>query len=218
MSGLAGLRELKKQQTRDALIRAAHELFVSRGYETTTVEEIASAVDVSERTFFRYFAGKEDVVFALQETVEELFLTLLRNRPAHEPPLAALRATLEQVLERVGESVAAVIPIDLHLRMWQLIETTPALIAVQSWRSLETEEQLARAIAERAGTSVEDDQRPRVLVGAFFGVLRIAMQQWGQSEDATVTGAMRQARSFLDHIPSVFEPGWAPQTQVSPTS
>ena len=210
---MAGLRELKKQQTRDALIRAAHELFVSRGYEATTVEEIASTVDVSERTFFRYFAGKEDVVFALQESVHDRYFALFDARPAHEPPLVALRAALDEVWESVGESVAEVIPIELHLRMWQLVETTPALIAVQSWRSVDMEERLSRAVAERTGVDVEADPRPRVLVAAFFGVLRVAMQQWGHSGDATVTGARQQARTFLDQVPSVFEPGWGEHPQ-----
>jgi AcrR family transcriptional regulator len=58
-----GLREPKKRQTRDALARAALELFVERGYDETTLAEIADAAGVSTRTIFAYFPGKEDILF-----------------------------------------------------------------------------------------------------------------------------------------------------------
>lgn len=79
-----GLRERKKQRTRDALLRAALELFTTQGYERTTVDEIVEAVDVSQRTFFRYFANKEDTTFAVQDMVESRFIAELRRRPPCE--------------------------------------------------------------------------------------------------------------------------------------
>lgn len=206
---MAGLRELKKQQTRDALILAAHELFVAQGYEATTVEEIASRVEVSERTFFRYFAVKEDVVFALQEEAHARFSELLRGRPDHEPPLVALRAALEEILENVAEAITEIVSMDLHIRMWQLMETTPSLLAAQLWRSIAMEEQLADVVAERAGVDVWTDPRPRTLVAVFFGVLRTAMQEWARSGDASLDGARARLCTFLDQIPSVFESDWA---------
>ena len=77
-----GLRELKKQRTRQALARAAVELFCAQGYERTTVDEIAAAVDVSQRTFFRYFDNKEDVAFVIEELINERFAAGVRARPA----------------------------------------------------------------------------------------------------------------------------------------
>lgn len=75
------LRERKKQRTRDALLRAAVELFTSQGYDGTTVDEIAAAVDVSQRTFFRYFAGKDEAALALVEMTVERFVEAVRARP-----------------------------------------------------------------------------------------------------------------------------------------
>src|SRR3954469_6672025 len=88
---MAGRRERKKQRTREALVNAAFRLFSEKGFEATTVEEIADAVDVSSRTFFRYFASKEDVVLTFQEEQQAMFLERLRARPATEPVVTALK-------------------------------------------------------------------------------------------------------------------------------
>src|ERR1700712_3905091 len=85
-----GLRELKKQRTRDALLRVALELFTTKGYEQTTVDEIAEAVEVSQRTFFRYFASKEEAALSVQLLAEAQFVAALRERPPEESPFEAL--------------------------------------------------------------------------------------------------------------------------------
>src|SRR3954469_19731169 len=99
------LRERKKQRTREALGRVAIELFTTRGYEETTVDDIAEAVDVSQRTFFRYFAGKEDAVFFAQSVAEERFVGILRGRPLDEAPLEALRQAVLEGWDGIGEAI-----------------------------------------------------------------------------------------------------------------
>ncbi|MCL9760352.1 TetR/AcrR family transcriptional regulator [Frankia sp. AiPa1] len=86
-----GLRERKKRRTRQAIIEVAHELFAEKGFEATTVEEIAAGADVSVRTLFRYFTSKEAIALAPLEEMGELTVAALRRRPADEPPLSALR-------------------------------------------------------------------------------------------------------------------------------
>ncbi|WP_460065125.1 TetR/AcrR family transcriptional regulator [Streptomyces sp. YKOK-I1] len=172
------LRERKKRRTRDALLRAAVELFVSRGYEHTTVDAIAEAVDVSPRTFFRYFAGKEEAALGLVELTVERFVQAVRERPAHEPPMEALRQAVLDGWSSLNEVVESVVPVELYLRMYRVIESTPVLLAAYLRRSTEVEEALAGVIAEREGLDVDTDPRPRLAVAVFSGVMRVTERQW----------------------------------------
>src|SRR3954467_1362276 len=94
----AGRRERKKQRTREALIDTAFRLFQAKGFEATTVEEIADEVDISSRTFFRYFSSKEDVVLTFQEEQFATMMEELAARPASEPVMTALRNAAVSVL------------------------------------------------------------------------------------------------------------------------
>ncbi|MFE5299453.1 TetR/AcrR family transcriptional regulator [Streptomyces sp. NPDC056632] len=205
-----GLRERKKQRTRDALIRAALELFTSQGYERTTVDEIVDAVDVSQRTFFRYFATKEDVAFAVQQMVEQRFVQALAGRPAEEGPLDAMRNAVLSAWDTIGEAIAEVVPVELYVRSFQVIESTPALLAVHLRRSTEMEESIARLIAEREGLDVDEDPRPRIAVAAFSGVMRVTGQLWGRSADPTLEAIRALTEHYLDHLTSALEPHWRP--------
>ncbi|MFE2879449.1 TetR family transcriptional regulator [Streptomyces roseus] len=203
-----GLRERKKRRTRDALLRAALLLFVAQGYEQTTVDEITDAVDVSQRTFFRYFANKEEVAFAVQDLVESHFVAALRARPAAEGPLEALRRAVLDAWDTLDEALSEVVPVDLYMRTYQLIESTPALLAVHLRRSAELEERIARLIAEREGLDVDADPRPRVAVAAVSGVMRVTGRLWGQGEDASVASIRRMTEACLDQIGPALAARW----------
>ncbi|MDQ1029591.1 AcrR family transcriptional regulator [Streptomyces umbrinus] len=205
-----GLRELKKQRTRDALVRAALELFTTQGYERTTVDEIVEAVDVSQRTFFRYFAGKEDAAFAVQEMTESHFVEAVRGRPAHEAPLDALRQAVLASWDTIGEAIEAVIPLELHMRAFQLIESTPALLAAHLRRQEGLEEELARVIAEREGLDVDTDPRPRLVMAVFGGVMRLTGRLWGAGEDFSVAAMRELTASYLDQVGPALAENWHP--------
>jgi len=206
---VTGLRERKKQRTRDSLIRAAHELFVAQGYEATTVDEVAAAVDVSQRTFFRYFASKEEVAFALQAHIEERYVAAVRRHPPGEPPMEVLRSTLDETWESIGEAIEEIVPIQLHMKMWQIIETTPSLLAAHLRHSTEMEEQLAEEIARREGLDLDADPRPRVLVAAFSGVMRAACRCWGTGADTTVGAARHAVASYVDQLGPALSRDWS---------
>jgi AcrR family transcriptional regulator len=94
-----GLRARKKRQTRAALAGAALRLFAERGYEETTIADIAAAADVSPRTFFSYFPSKEDVLFAeIDDRLEEVAERLARRAPG-EAPLETIRRAVADVMQ-----------------------------------------------------------------------------------------------------------------------
>jgi AcrR family transcriptional regulator len=86
-----GLRERKKQKTRETIIQVALELFSEQGYEKTTIAEIADAAEVSPRTIFAYFPSKEDILFSDLVQVQERLAKALRERAEGATTLDALR-------------------------------------------------------------------------------------------------------------------------------
>lgn len=202
------LRERKKQRTRDALLRTAVELFTTRGYEETTVDEIAEAVDVSQRTFFRYFAGKEEAALALQELAVARFVEAVRERPADETPMQALRQAVLEGWDTLHEVIEAVVPVELYLRMHRVIESTPVLLAAHLRRNEETEDTIAGVLAEREGLDVDADPRPRLAVAVFGGVMRVTERQWSTGADFSVEAMRALTISYLEQVGPALTESW----------
>ncbi|MQY06410.1 TetR family transcriptional regulator [Actinomadura macrotermitis] len=171
---LAGLRERKKQRTRMALIDAALDLFLAKGYEATTIDEIVAAVEVSQRTFFRYFATKEDVVTGFLAEFDQVLAEALTERPPGEPPFTALFESLRVMVRTIAESGPA--DIERFRRVRQVIEATPALVAAQMARYSASEKVLATEIARRQGVDPETDLRPQIIVGFHGAAARVAFE------------------------------------------
>ncbi|MEU6347975.1 TetR family transcriptional regulator [Streptomyces sp. NPDC047072] len=208
------LRERKKQRTRDALMRTAIELFITRGYERTTVDDIADAVEVSQRTFFRYFAGKEDAALALDEMTVAHFVDAVRARPAHEPPLEALRQAVLDGWDRINDIVESVVPVESFLRMYRVIESTPVLLAAHLRRSAEVEEVLTGVIAEREGLDPVADPRPRLLVAVFSGVMRVTERQWLTGGEFSLEAMRALTVSHLELLGPALTGKWTRYTET----
>ena len=120
------LRERKKARTRQALVDAALRLFAERGFEATTVADIADAADVSPRTFFTYFPAKEDVLFAGAKDRIERLRDALAKRAPDESFLDALRRAARDILTDPTFQAEA------QRTHMQVIGANPALGAVPS--------------------------------------------------------------------------------------
>src|SRR5881275_1648549 len=99
MSEQTGLRQRKKQQTREAIAQTARRLFLEHGFDAVTVDDVARAADVSRKTVFNYFPTKEDLFYGRMEIFEEDLLAAIRSRAPGE---SILRAFAHFVTTRRG--------------------------------------------------------------------------------------------------------------------
>ncbi|MEU3658699.1 TetR family transcriptional regulator [Streptomyces sp. NPDC032940] len=203
-----GLRERKKLRTRDTLLRSALELFTERGYEETTVDDIVEAADVSQRTFFRYFASKEEAAFFVARLAESHFVAAVARRPPAEAPLEALRGALVESWDTIGEAVGQLVPLELHMRFYRLIESTPALLAAHLRRATELEDEIARIVAAREGLDPDADPRPRVVVAVFGAVMRVTERIWSERDDAGLAALRDLTASYLDQVEPALTGSW----------
>jgi AcrR family transcriptional regulator len=166
---MPGLRERKKQQTREAIAETARSLFVERGFENVRVAEIARAADVSEKTVFNYFPTKEDLVFWRLEAFEEEILGAVRERAPGESALAAFRRFVLTPRGLIDESDPAAR--ELLLGITRMITSSPALVAREQHVFLAFTDSLARLLAEETGAE-PGDVVPWVAANAMMGVHR----------------------------------------------
>jgi AcrR family transcriptional regulator len=164
-----GLRERKRQQTRERLTRAAMALFLDRGFEATTLDDIVAAADISRRSFFHYLASKEDVVFAWHEENTAALVAAVAARPAGESLLAVAENAIAAMVRQLepGEAMA----------MAKLKRDNPALQARDQVKYEKLERALAEALARRAGRKTERLQA-RLVAMIATGAMRIGGELW----------------------------------------
>ncbi|MEU6248874.1 TetR family transcriptional regulator [Glycomyces sp. NPDC047010] len=151
------------------IARAAEELFVDKGFEETTVDEIAAAVGMSQRSFFRYFSSKDEVVLDSLERLGEDLAARLAARPAGEPEWDSLRRAFDPVVERFGDPVSR----DHDAAIQRIIDGSPRLLASYLCRLELLQRMLTDALTKRVG----DDADPvvlRAMVGGAFACLHAA--------------------------------------------
>jgi AcrR family transcriptional regulator len=200
-------RERKKRQTRDALVHAALRLFDAKGYEHTAVREITDAVDVSERTFFRYFANKEDLALSFIRDSTDAFIRELAVRPADEPPFTALansfRASLRALTADEGPAEESA-----YLLVIKLIDTTPSLLAALLRYLHDRDQETVRILAEREGVDPETDRRPRLAVGVYTALVIAANREWRTGGDGSAESMLAAFEANAEQLKSALAGHW----------
>ena len=170
MAAATGLRERKKQQTRDEIARAAMKLFTKRGFDAVTVAEVAAAAGVSEKTVFNYFPAKEDLVFPEGQERWHDLVHSIRERPPGTSVVEPFRAATHAYLDRVARG-----PVEEIVARPRLVMGSQAL-RDRLFVSWEKEAQvLAPVIAEAAGDD-EDGLVPLILARTLAWTHRLTFR------------------------------------------
>ena len=166
-----GRRERKKRETHAALYRAAMTLFAQNGFRDTRISDIAEAADVSEATFFRYFASKEEVALVkLMSRIDDV-LQALAERPAGEKPLAACIALAET------PAALGLVPGPDESLTVQLVAANPSLSGYFFWQITQVTSRLAVEFARRLDAE-PNSLEPQLLASAVIGVMDTVLRIW----------------------------------------
>jgi AcrR family transcriptional regulator len=180
-----GLRERKKQRTRELIASTALTLFSERGYQATTVADIAAAAEVSERTVFGYFTSKEDLLFADHVALAQDLAHALEGRGS----ASALDTLRSFVVENVGR-------FDEQARIrWEIVSHDDLLRSHQRMRQAAFGEPIAKAIAEELGEAV-DDLRPQLVTAAVIAAFTATYEHRYRAR--TQSASRAQAVAVID--------------------
>lgn len=195
-----GRRERKKLRTRTVIQREALRLFLEKGFEATTIEEIAEAADIASSTFFNYFPTKEDVV--LQDDLDPVLLKAIHIEPADLGPIAVLRKAIHHVFSQLTPEQHTIFRRRLALMASNL--TLRAAFLNQSASQLDA---IVAVVAARAGRS-SNDFAVRNLAGALLGVMMATFLSAVNDSDADVLDLADQA---LTHLEAGLPLDWPPR-------
>ena len=189
----------RRATSRAELEQAAFALFAVRGFDATTVDEIAAAAGIGRRTFFRYFPSKNDIPWGSFENELERMRVRLKACPPEVPLTDAIRVAL------IDFNRVAPAQVPLHRRRMELILRVPTLLAHSTLRFTAWREVVAEFVAERTGRR-QDDLAPQAIAHAVLGVAIAAYEHWLDDPDSDLgtllDEAMRQVSSTFGALPS----------------
>jgi AcrR family transcriptional regulator len=190
------LRERKKRLAQATIEEAALRLFQQQGYEHTSIQDIADAVIMSSRTFFRYFASKEDMLLEPLRAIQREGLHFLQNTTLTASSHTALRATLEFLASQYQQQRAS------FLTRYQVVMQIPSIASVYLSALVETEPVLCDALCSHLEAATNRNTI-RFLVAIYMTALRVALLEWleqeAQGDLVSLLGEYLDSFSSLSH-------------------
>lgn len=187
------------EPARQRLQQAAVELFGGRGYDQTTTAEIAARAGVTERTFFRHFPDKREVLFDGQARLREALTGAIAQAPATLPPLAALYRAFRSVEQLLEDNRPFSLP------RQQVIDRTPALQERELAKVAALAEALALALQQRGA----DGRLAALAAQTGMATFRYAVASWFADPAGGLGGHLDRAFDALDGLASSFSTGAA---------
>jgi AcrR family transcriptional regulator len=173
-----GLRERKKLRTRETIVRVGLDLFARRGYQATTLAQIADEAEIAPSTLYTYFPSKEDIVFSIHDAVRESVSRRIVHRPESETVVEAMVAWIESEL-----SPLAATDTETTVRQRRAaIDGDDTLVAAERLRHALLEDDFALAFARDLGES-PDDLRSRLMASLVTNGLLTVWTWWYRGAD-----------------------------------
>jgi AcrR family transcriptional regulator len=190
------LRERKKRLAQATIEETALRLFQQQGYEHTSIQDIADAVMMSSRTFFRYFASKEEVLLGPMHTIQSDSLRFLQQVAPTKSPQAALRTTVESLASLYQQQRAS------FLTRYQVVMQIPSIASLYLYALMETEPAICDALCSHLEAATNRHEM-RFLVALYMTALRVALEEWleqeAQGDLVSLLGEYLDSFSSLSH-------------------
>jgi AcrR family transcriptional regulator len=191
----SALHVRKQDFVRSAIWDAAVDQFVERGFEETTIEDIARVAGVSTRTFFRYFSSKNDLMGQGMVAYQTLLSDAIHEAPQTLSPLQVVRHTVQQVAAEAAS----------YPRLRQIVQIASRSVAAreaQLSRRGEVENVVAEAFAVRCRTAPDDDVTPRLLLSLTLSILDVTFRVWSKRSDTDIVATAENVFSTLTGLVS----------------
>lgn len=169
-AGEGGLRERKRRETGERITEAGISLFLKKGYEATTLDEIAAEAGISRRTFFYYFKSKDDILLSMQSGMGEMIAAALRAAPEGKRPLEAVRDAIVQI--------CGAFPADDMIAIDRVMRASEAVQARKQASYVQHEKTLFAALCERWPQPGRETGL-RLVAMASMGAVRLSLERLG---------------------------------------
>lgn len=200
------LRERRRNATQADLVATALELFTERGFDATTVDDVADAAGVSRRTLYRYFPRKDDLVFAAPVGWLVEWDAVIADRRPQEPLYELMRRGARAVAQQIAADPQPV------LTSARISHTTPSLLLRRDASTREWRDRIAALVGSEIGADPATDARCTVTAGAIMGAIDGMLKAWAAS------AGKRDPVAMTDEVIRRLEPAWPTLIEAEATA